>query len=405
MSAILSVRLKELPEDIDAIPWDQLKDAYGPSVKTPGHLKKLLSSSADERQDAFDELTYTIYHQGSVYEASLYAIAPLAAMLKREEVPDPAMILELLMLLGTGSGWHTAHQHFTIVQQAFPKETRDAEIQKEYDIGLAIHNALARSLDLFVARLRAPDETVRMRAANLLALFPEKAASLTGPLQEVLDRDGSARVRTNALIVLETLQPETSASTAEKVFRSADDALLKTAAAIRWARLKSAGAPAEAVEWLAGVVESRGEQMQREYGELPASPDFWFDASNVFALAGPAVVRRVLPHYTQVVSRNKYNIDGAAALMLLALFADGKLVDVKTATLTPEQKKAILAVAQGVWQENQTYANMADVLRRFKLPERQEDMDRLLGLPNAEHPGFAGPRDRAIAEWQKKRKP
>jgi hypothetical protein len=395
--------MRELPEDIDAVPWAGLKDAYGPSVKTPGHLKKLLSSSADERRDAFDELTCTIYHQGSVYEASLYAIAPVAAMLKRPDVPDPAMILELLHLLGTGSGWHTAHQHLTIVQQAFPKETREAEIQKEVDIGLEIHQALARYLDLFVARLRDSEEAVRLRAGNLLTIFPEQP-SLLGPLQEVLERDASPRVRTNTLVILEHFLPEKIALVAEKIFRGTEDPLLKTAAAIRWARLKSAGSPAEAVEWLAGVVESRAEQMQRDYGELPASPDFWFDASAIFALAGPAMVRRVLPHYTRMVKGNKYNIEGATALLLLALCPDGTLVDARTATLSPEQKKAILAVAEGTWQENQTYANMAEVLRRFRLPERQEDMDRLLGLPDADHPGFAGPRDRAVAEWKKKKR-
>jgi hypothetical protein len=393
--------MRDPTEDIDAIPWAMLKDAYGPSVKTPGHLRRLMSTSADERQDAFEELTCTIYHQGSVYEASLYSIAPTAAMLKREDVPDPALIMELLLLLGTGSGWHTAHQRFTIVQQTFPQETREAEIRKEYDIGREIHQALGRHLELFVARLRDRDETVRMRAAHLLALFPERAEALTGPLQEVLDRDGSARVRANALIVLETLLAEKVAPIAEKVFRSTDDPLLKTTAAIRWARSKS---QADAVEWLAGVVESRGESMQRLYGELPASPDLWFDASAIFASAGPSTVRRVLPHYTRTVKGNKYSIDGATALLLLALVADGKLVDVNATPLTAEQKQAILAVAEGTWQENQTYANMAEVLRRFRLPERQEDMDRLLGLPDADHPGFAGPRDKAVAERQKKNK-
>ena len=75
--------MRNLTEDLSAIPWATLKDAYGPSVKTPGHLKRLMSKNPNERQDAFDELTCTIYHQGSVYEASLYAIAPVAAMLKR----------------------------------------------------------------------------------------------------------------------------------------------------------------------------------------------------------------------------------------------------------------------------------------------------------------------------------
>lgn len=398
--------MRDLTEDIDAVPWGRLKDAYGTSEKTPGRLKRLISSDADERRDAFDELTSTIWHQGSVYEASLHAIPPLAALLKRERVPDPAIILELLTLLGTGSGWHTAHQHVLLVQRAFPADERAAELEKESEIGREIHEALGRYLDLVLALLRAPGEKTRLQAGTLLTLFPERAESLTAPLQEVLQRDESMRVRANTLVLLERLLKEKVAPLSQHVFRNTDDPLLKSAAAIRWATWNPKGSPTEALEWLAGVVETRGGELGRKYGELPAAPEFWLDAANAFALAGAPYALRVLPRYIEMMHRSRCSTEGATGLLLLALCHEDKVLDAKARTFTPEQKRAILAVAQGAWPKpNETFANMCDVLRRFGLPDRQEEMDRLLGLPNADHPGFAGPRDKAVAEYQAKNKP
>ncbi len=395
--------MRDLTEDIDAIPWAQLQDAYGPSGKTPGHLKRLMSPNADEREEAYDELIFTIYHQGSVYEASLYAIAPLAAMLKRKDVPDPAVILQLLCLIGTGGGWHTAHQQFTIVQQAFPAETRSQEISRESRLVQDIHEALSRYVDLFVELLRAPDERTRMESGNLLMIFPERGETLSTPLQEVLDRDPSMEVRANTLLVAERLLGNRMKGVPERVFRGTDHPVLKTAAAIRWGFQSGRESPSEAVEWLAGIVETRGEEMWRLYGKLPASSDFWLDAANVFALSGAHASLRVLPHYVDMLKRFRASSDIASGLLLIALCHEDKAAELKPESLTPEQKQAILAVAHATWPEaHSTHVNMCHVLERFGLPDRHEDIDRLLGLPNADHPGFAGPRDKAIAEYQKK---
>jgi hypothetical protein len=397
--------MPDLPEDIDAIPWSQLQDAYGPSGKTPGHLQRLMSPNAGEREDAVDELIFTLCHQGSVYEASLYAIAPLAAMLKRKDLPDPAVILQLLHLMGTGGGWHTAHQGFTIVQQAFPAEKRSHEIVRESQLVRDIHDALSRSVDLFVGLLRAPAERTRMESGNLLTIFPERAESFRGPLREVLDHDSSMEVRANTLIVAERLLGERLKGVPQQMFRGTDHPVLKTAAAIRWGFQSGRESPPEAVEWLAGIVETRAEEMWRRYGELPASSDFWLDAANVFALAGARASLRVLPHYIDMLKRFRASSAIATGLLLIALAHGEKAPDLKPESLTPEQKKAILAVAHATWPEPQsTHVNMGHVLRRFGLPDRHEEIDQLLGLPNADHPGFAGPRDRAIAEWQKKNK-
>ena len=396
--------MSEYPEDVDAIPWASLPDAYGPSTRTPGLLRQLLSPDAAAREEAFHELTTTIYHQGTVYESSLHAIAPLAGFLKRDRVPDPEVLLRLLYLIGTGGGWHTAHQHFTIVQQAFPANTREAEIRKEAENDRRIHDVLGRYLDLFLSRLRHPDENVRMESAKMLTIFPEKADVLKGPLQELFDRDGSVQVRANTLLILERLLGEEVKAFASTVFRSSEPGLLKTVAALQWAKWKSAGAPAEAVAYLEHVTESRGLETMRDYHALPAAGHFWLAAATCFLWAGAATADRQVPRYIDLMKRMGHSTDTATALLLLAFWRDGRLIDPKAAPLTADQRRAVLVVAENTWSGNQTFVNMSNVLQRFGLPEFQKPMDQFLGLPDATHPGFDGPCKQAVADFIKKRR-
>jgi hypothetical protein len=387
--------MRDLTEDLEAVPWEKLQDAYGPSGKTPGYLRKLASGVEDERQEAYDELTSTIWHQGSVYEASLHAIPPLAALLRRKDLPDPALVLELLYLLGTGSGWHTAHQGLALVERAFPAEKRGAEIRKESEIAVEIRGALARYADLFCSLLEAPGELTRMRAATLLRLFADRADAV----RKVVEQDPSPRVRANALIVLGDQVKEQVGPIAKDVFLGAGDPLLKTSAAIRWG-WHGKRPPTEVLEWLA-TVESGA-----DYDELPAAHDFWFEAANLFAMGGAAVSLRMLPRYIDVVRKRRYAEGAASGLLMVALLHDEKPFDPKTAVLSSEQKRSVLTVAECAWpQANSTYANMCHVLRRFGLPDTQDAMDRLLGLPNAEHPGFAGPARKAVEEYRAKLRP
>src|SRR5579883_519172 len=75
-----------LQEQLNQIPWEALKHAYGPATDTPMHLLALLSENEEEREKALTRLWASICHQGSVYEASAVAAPFLIQIL--EQVPD-----------------------------------------------------------------------------------------------------------------------------------------------------------------------------------------------------------------------------------------------------------------------------------------------------------------------------
>jgi hypothetical protein len=90
-------------EALDSIEWHKLRHAYGDASDLPSLLRQLLSQSQAERELAFRLLHETLWHQGSVFEASAYAIPFLAEMLQATETPDRGGIAFLLAMLVQGT--------------------------------------------------------------------------------------------------------------------------------------------------------------------------------------------------------------------------------------------------------------------------------------------------------------
>ncbi|MFE1960586.1 hypothetical protein [Streptomyces sp. NPDC059479] len=81
--------------DLDAQPWAELEHAYGSAEDVPALLRGLASEDEEEVSSALGELYGSIFHQGSVYEATARAVPYLAGL-----AAAGVQSLELLLLLG-----------------------------------------------------------------------------------------------------------------------------------------------------------------------------------------------------------------------------------------------------------------------------------------------------------------
>jgi hypothetical protein len=61
-------------EGMDLVPWHKLKHAYGTADDVPGLIRALASSSTETRKEAYLEFHGNIWHQGTMYEATPYAV-------------------------------------------------------------------------------------------------------------------------------------------------------------------------------------------------------------------------------------------------------------------------------------------------------------------------------------------
>ncbi|MEV6836238.1 HEAT repeat domain-containing protein [Streptomyces sp. NPDC051133] len=85
---------------IDEVDWASMRHAYGSAQDVPGRLRALASADPAERATALDGMYGAVHHQGRVYDATLACVPFLLSLAAREQVPDRAGIVELLISIG-----------------------------------------------------------------------------------------------------------------------------------------------------------------------------------------------------------------------------------------------------------------------------------------------------------------
>lgn len=88
---------------LNAIDWSKLHHAYGEAADVPDQIRSLLSDDKKVRNNAMYELCGNILHQGTVYEASAYAVPFLQELLESPDTLDGASIAALLAQMACGT--------------------------------------------------------------------------------------------------------------------------------------------------------------------------------------------------------------------------------------------------------------------------------------------------------------
>jgi hypothetical protein len=84
------------------VEWARLTHARGEAADVPDLIRALSTNDAKERDDALGTLFDTICHQGSVYEATPFAVPYLIELLAAPGVQGKEEILQLLGCIAEG---------------------------------------------------------------------------------------------------------------------------------------------------------------------------------------------------------------------------------------------------------------------------------------------------------------
>jgi hypothetical protein len=110
---IFNVRAHERRADmfdgLNALPWYDLKHAYGSAEEVPMWLRQLASHDECIRQQAISHLNGSICHQGWICPATAYAVPYLIELLQEPMLPGKEEILELLAMIAMAN----PELHFT----------------------------------------------------------------------------------------------------------------------------------------------------------------------------------------------------------------------------------------------------------------------------------------------------
>jgi hypothetical protein len=87
---------------LDDIDWSGPEHAYGEADDVPGQLRALVSHDADERANTIHRLYGNIFHQGTRYQATSYAVPFLARLALEPGTFRRAEVVDLLGAITVG---------------------------------------------------------------------------------------------------------------------------------------------------------------------------------------------------------------------------------------------------------------------------------------------------------------
>lgn len=400
---------------LDEIDWAGLKHAYGPAADVPGLIRALVSTEPDERERARYALYGNVFHQGSRYEATGYAVPFLARLAVDPQVPERAEIVLMLAAMAIGydesylpasldiAGWRAQVEQLRAADPAETRRQLDAwveaapegrrvmrEIRRDlYDPEKEVRAAQAQ-LDAYdavraeVAGLRGllddGDPQVRAAACYLMGWFPEEAADSVTGLRVLLSRESVPGVLANA-IVSAGLLGDAGLKSRLRDYLSGQEPLLRWASAIALARLGLVDPDVLGALAVASEDPPPGAEPPVHFldGNLKG-----YAAQALAALGGdlPAdVLDGVLHGLARSEQVAAFPMTSAA---LRLAFPDGAPDPLPAlGELTDLQQRVVRTLAE-LGPDTWRWGNFTEILRNWGLPAAQADCRAYAGLDSAQ---------------------
>jgi hypothetical protein len=198
-------------EGLEEKEWGKSSHAYGEASDVPGQLRDLLHGIPDRREAAFEALSCSICHQGTVYPASVLALPFLIEILGAPEAPDREAVAALVAGIMNGQGYAEVHYReprinpFTRQAMAPPPDL-DERLREERRVVADIRRIGARAVPLLLPFLADAYSEMRLEIARAVGLYPEEVELVVPALRAVLLDETAPNVRHEILTVLEQLE-------------------------------------------------------------------------------------------------------------------------------------------------------------------------------------------------------
>ena len=173
--------------DLELVPWQSLRHAFGDAREVPRLLRDLGSSEREQRQTALKDLFACLLHQGSVYEATARAVPFLFELLADPATPERSWIAFLLASIGDGQGYLKVH---TGLDEQRWREllaergtTLEAELEREDEVVRGVRLAIGRGVEQLLPFLSDSQSEIRAAVARAAGQFPARAAELLPALE------------------------------------------------------------------------------------------------------------------------------------------------------------------------------------------------------------------------------
>lgn len=365
-------------EKLDDIPWAQLGHAYGEASDVPPLLRALSSTNRQQREEAWYALYGNLYHQGTVYEATAYAVPFLLELAQAAEVEDRHEILVYLSTLSVGTSYLDVHQHLGIFADEKAKPDFNERLQQELAHVRAAHEAVRAGAPVYARLLTDRSPQVRAAAAHLLSLGKQDAVRNNGWLRaHFAGSETDEMVLTACVLAAGSLAEDDQAAIDWLTVILARDTRrgVRLAAAIGLCRALRTTVPEQAVSVVVEGLSTPGTETDI-FAQLPwPGADLETQCGSALSHAGSAAIE-ALPVLAATMERvNTWRAYDIASMMLFIAF-EGRAAPEGTAfaDLNAAEQAAVRAIAesQTFWRgfnEKSIIVNALDVLREYGLPD------------------------------------
>jgi len=382
-----------LLEEIENIDWANLEHAYGSAADVPNDIKNLASPDEKLRDKALYNLYGNIFHQGTRYEATPYAIPFLYELIENESVEDRHKIISLLVNLALG------YEEEYLPEGINPEKLRNELIESEANMAytqrknceeygysnaalIKCYDFVKEGIPILVECLQSEDERIRKTSLYAISWFPEEAEISIPKLFEILNQIEGELGIANAILAIGLLNKQSEKEfdlSSINYYLNSNSELIRISSAIALAK-----SPIEKsiLDKLIEGIKSV-ENLNHVEGMLFNEGRISGYASITLSKYGKSEKERIIPVLCQVLeSVNSYQaLDITGAILSIVNDTRTKPIkDEKLEDLTPLEIKVLNSIYKhGGWTLGTgEFVNYSELLRSTGIPDSKEELKRFL---------------------------
>ena len=184
----MSRSLDQVLSGLDDVPWKQLQHAYGAASDVPQLIRDLAATNNKTRDHAWYELHGNLWHQGTIYEATAYAVPFLLKLLVLKSVSNRYELLLYLARLFNGRSYIDVHKDLKTSPHEVAKPDSQERLRMELSWVEATREAVRAGHDTYLKLLREGDRGLQLAAAHLLGLIGETDHVILETIAEIAER-------------------------------------------------------------------------------------------------------------------------------------------------------------------------------------------------------------------------
>ena len=188
-------------EGLNKIDWTNLEHAYGEASDVPELIRSLASKDEEERKNALWELYGNIFHQGTRYEATPYAIPFIFELIRDPQVLDKASLIKFTVDLALGypeaflpkgpnvEDWMIDAEQLKEEEETEELDEIDEDWLKHIDAFIDSYKSVLNEVQTYYKFLDNKDPELKIMAIFAIAWFRELASESVTKIRPLIAKE------------------------------------------------------------------------------------------------------------------------------------------------------------------------------------------------------------------------